>query len=197
MPRPSLPPELEIEARQGWPPDLRWLVERYPRAAWRDHVNLGELARFWLQIHDGFRAQAKVLESTASDFREGRMTPNEFRAVLVPRLRIFLTHLNGHHQIEDFQFFPLFAAAEPRLARGFDVLEADHEAIHRVMDEMVVAANALIAPPEVDSNGGRRLGDTYAGVGDHLIRLLARHLDDEEDLIIPLILDRGENDLGL
>ena len=30
-----------------------------------------------------------------------------------------------------------------------------------------------------------------------LLRLLTRHLSDEEDLIIPLILDRGEAALGV
>ena len=87
----------------------------------------------------------------------------EFRAALAPRLRRFLMHLNGHHQIEDFQFFPLFAAAEPRLARGFDVLEADHEAIHRVMDEMVEAANALLVPPALEPGGGGATGRCLCG----------------------------------
>ena len=62
---------------------------------------------------------------------------------------------------------------------------------------MVEAANALIVPPKVDRDDGRRLGDAYAATSEHLIRLLARHLDDEEDLIVPLILDRGERSLGL
>jgi len=193
----SVPPELEIESRSGWPPDLLYLVEQYPRTTWRDHIDLGELARFWLQIHDGFRGQAREIEAAVAGFREGRGTPDAFRSALMPRLRVFLTHLNGHHQIEDFQFFPVFAAAEPRLARGFDVLEADHEAIHRVMDEMVVTANALIAPSALDLDEGRRLGDAHAAAGEHLIRLLARHLDDEEDLIVPLILDRGEGSFAL
>lgn len=191
------PPDLDIETRTGWPPDLRVLLERHPRGTWRDHVNLGQLARFWLAIHDGFRDHAETLQASAGDFREGLVTPERFRAAFAPRLRVFLTHLEGHHQIEDFQFFPLFGAAEPRLARGFEVLETDHETIHRAMDQLVESANGFLRAPARDRDRLRFAGDEFVGAGDRLIRLLARHLDDEEDLIVPLILERGEDDLGL
>ena len=188
---------LDIESRTGWPDDLRILLDRYPREVWREHVNLGQLARFWLDIHNGFRRYAETLSASSGEFREGLVTPERFRASFAPRLQVFLTHLNGHHQIEDYQFFPLFSAAEPRLAKGFDVLEGDHEAIHRAMDQMVAAANAFVQAPVADNDRMRFVGDDYVVAGERLIRMLARHLDDEEDLIIPLILDRSETDLGI
>jgi hypothetical protein len=43
----------------------------------------------------------------------------------------------------------------------------------------------------------RRCGDDYAGASAALLKGLVRHLDDEEDLIVPLILDRGEAALGV
>ncbi len=43
----------------------------------------------------------------------------------------------------------------------------------------------------------RRCGDDYAQASGALIKGLIRHLDDEEDLIVPLILDRGEHALGV
>jgi hypothetical protein len=39
--------------------------------------------------------------------------------------------------------------------------------------------------------------DAYIQSGAVLLRGLIRHLDDEEDLIVPLILDRGEDALGV
>jgi hemerythrin-like domain-containing protein len=110
---------------------------------------------------------------------------------------VFLSHLNGHHQIEDFQFFPLFSAAEPRLVRGFEVLETDHEVIHAAMDRLVETANGFLQAPTSDRDGMRYAGDAFADSGDRLIRMLDRHLDDEEDLIVPLILERSEGALGL
>ena len=43
----------------------------------------------------------------------------------------------------------------------------------------------------------RRCSDAYADSSGALIKGLVRHLDDEEDLIVPLILDRGEEALGV
>ena len=42
-----------------------------------------------------------------------------------------------------------------------------------------------------------KLGEFLDPVADKLMVMLARHLGDEEDLVIPLILDRGEKNLGL
>ena len=190
-------PNFDLDTRAGWPADLRFLVDRYPRAVWPAHVNLGPLSQFWLDIHRGFRDMSGKLQSASVDFREGVVTPEEYRAWFAPRLRMFLTHLNGHHQIEDYQFFPLFGAAEPRLLRGFEVLEADHHSIHAAMQATAEAANALLRAPETDADALRSAGNRYAAAGDALLKKLTRHLDDEEDLIIPLILDRSEPALGI
>ncbi len=189
--------DLDLNSRAGWPDDLRFYLERYPRPLWPSHANLGEMARFWLQIHNGFRELGGALKSKTMDFREGRFPAEAFRVWLAPRLQTLLSHLHGHHQIEDYQFFPLFSAAEPRLVRGFEVLERDHQQIHATIVSVVDSANSLLraAPAELDLL--RRSGDAYADAGDALLRRLDRHLGDEEDLIIPLILDRGEDSLGI
>ena len=190
-------PSLDIDARKGWPDDLRVLLDRHPRETWPGHVNLGRLARFWLDIHNGFRGYAAMLKDSAGDFREGLVNPDRFRSAFAPRLQVFLSHLEGHHRIEDHQFFPLFGAAEPRLVKGFEVLEKDHDAIHRAMDRMVETANAFMQTPAGDRDSMRFVGDDYLEASERLIQMLARHLDDEEDLIVPLILERSEEGLGL
>jgi hypothetical protein len=43
----------------------------------------------------------------------------------------------------------------------------------------------------------RFAGEAYAEASNRLLAMLDRHLTDEEDLIVPLILERGEADLGL
>ena len=189
--------DLNLDTRAGWPDDLRLYLERYPRPVWPSHANLGEMARFWLEIHGGFRRLGGALETGTRDFREGRIPAEEFRAWLAPRLQTLLSHLHGHHQIEDYQFFPLFSAAEPRLVRGFEVLERDHEQIHATIVAVVESANALVRAAPADLDLIRGAGDAYARNSDELLRRLDRHLGDEEDLIIPLILDRGEAALGI
>ncbi len=191
------PMTLDLDTRTGWPGDLRLLIERYPREVWQSHANLGDLARFWLGIHDGFRQSALALARGSAEFREGRMTPAEYRAWFRPRLQTFLGHLEGHHTIEDHQFFPVFSAAEPRLVRGFEVLETDHENIHAAMSDTFEAATAFLRLADGDRDAMMRAADRYAAAGGKLLRKLGRHLEDEEDLIIPLILDRGEGLLGV
>jgi iron-sulfur cluster repair protein YtfE (RIC family) len=191
-----LSPEFALDTRSGWPADLRVLIDRYPREVWEDHANLGAMAQFWLQRHDMFREIAAALEQATAAFRDGTASAQDLRAWFPSRLQFFLQQLNAHHQIEDLHYFPVFQAAEARLAHGFDVLETDHRVIHEQIDATVEAAN-LFLRTAVNDDALRAAGERYAAQNGALLRLLAQHLADEEDLIIPLILDRSEAALGV
>ena len=188
---------LSLARRNGWPQDMRVLVERYPREQWQGHANLGEMARFWLSRHDMFRELAAMIREIETQFRRGALAAAEFPRQFVPRLQFLLQQLGVHHQIEDLHYFPIFRAADERLTRGFDVLEGDHHAIHADMDATANTANALLRALSGDADALRRCGDDYAAASAALLNGLIRHLDDEEDLIVPLILDRGEDALGV
>lgn len=188
---------LALARRNGWPEDLRVLLARYPREQWQGHVNLGEMARFWLSRHAMFRELAGMIGEIERQFREGTLAPAEFPRQFVPRLQFLLSQLEVHHQIEDLHYFPIFRAADERLARGFDVLEGDHHAIHADMAATADSANALLRALTGATQALRRYGDAYADASGALLKGLIRHLDDEEDLIVPLILDRGEDALGV
>jgi hypothetical protein len=188
---------LDLASRSGWPDDLRVLVEQFPREQWEGHANLGSMARFWLSRHDMFRELSATIEDTTAQFRNGTLPAAEFPRQMVPRLQFLLQQLGVHHQIEDLHYFPIFKAAEERLARGFDVLEGDHHAIHADMAATADSANALLRALSGGGDALSRSGDAYAQASGVLIKGLIRHLDDEEDLIVPLILDRGEEALGV
>jgi hemerythrin-like domain-containing protein len=188
---------LSLARRSGWPEDLRVLVARYPREQWDAHQNLGEMARFWLSRHDMFRELSSAIEQLAAHFRAGKLPPQQFAQQFVPRLQFMLDQLNVHHQIEDLHYFPIFRAADDRLARGFDVLEGDHRHIHTSMERTAKAANALLRALTANGDVLRRHGDEYADASAILLNGLTRHLDDEEDLIVPLILERTEKALGV
>ena len=188
---------LALARRSGWPEDLCVLVARYPREQWDAHPNLGEMARFWLSRHAMFRELSAAIEQIAAHLRAGKLPPQEFARQFVPRLQFMLDQLNVHHQIEDLHYFPIFRAADDRLARGFDVLEGDHHHIHADMARTAETANALLRSLQGGGDTMRRCGDDYADASAALLKGLARHLDDEEDLIVPLILDRSEAALGV
>jgi hemerythrin-like domain-containing protein len=182
--------DFDIDRRSGWPDELRVLLNEYPRETWR--TRRSALAEFWLDKHDFFRRHTEALRGAADDYREQRRTPPEFGAWVAPRLQSYISHLHGHHQIEDFHYFPAFRAAEARLASGFDVLASDHDLLHQGIVELVEAINAFIATfgqadvPDADAQ--RYAGDRFVDAGELLYKRLLRHLDDEEDLIIPVML---------
>ena len=185
-----------LETREGLPDDLRFLVEQYPRGEWQAHSNIHGMAGFWLQRHDMFREMGVLLTGGIADYREGRKDAREFAAFFAPRLNRFLGNLDGHHNVEDHHYFPVFAEAEPRLKRGFDILDGDHHLIHDALERNAETANAFLRALQESEDRQRFAADAYADENSRLIAMLKRHLDDEEDLIIPLILDRGDRDLG-
>ena len=115
-----------------------------------------------------------------------------FKPWLARHLQTFLWQLEEHHQVEDLHYFPVFRRVEPRLAAGFELLEVDHRALHTALGGIVELANRVLAQDGADLRQIRaelaRFHDAQLDLG----RALARHLDDEEDLVVPLLLDRGE-----
>jgi len=183
--------------RPGLPEDILFIARRYPREAWPGHANLGMVTRFWLQRHDMFRELGTMIDGGLADYREGEVDAEAFRGWMVPRLQFLLGELEGHHSVEDFHYFPILRAAEPRLEPGFAALDGDHELIHGAMAGVAETANALLRRIAGGTGDLRAEGDRFAAASDRLIGGLRQHLADEEELVIPLILDRTEPGLGI
>ncbi len=182
--------------RTGLPPDLRYLVEKYPRETWQEHENINGMAGMWLQRHDMFRELGGMLSGGIANYREGRLTAPQFASWFAPRLNFLLGNLDGHHRIEDEVYFPKFAEAENRMKRGFDILDGDHHQIHEALEANAETANAFLRALQESEDRQRWAADAYAVENDKLVAMLMRHLADEEDIIIPLILDRGDSAFG-
>lgn len=185
-----LPAALQLPERTGLPDDVAYLRAAYPAPHWRAHRNFGDLTAFWLQVHASLRAEAQHVAHTTRAFREGggRIGREAFQRAFVPALNHFLQHLTAHHGIEDQAYFPKFRALDQRMAAAFDVLESDHEIIHATLETTVEHARALLSEP-----GDPRFAlDRYADTSERLFGLLGQHLADEEDIVIPAMLEHGE-----
>lgn len=193
----TAPAELALDTRTGLPDDLKHLIARYPRDVWTSHDNLGEMAKFWLSRHAMFRELGTALDEAGAHFRSGRVGAREFADFFAPRLQFFLQQLHAHHHVEDDHYFPIFRRVDERLVRGFEILDRDHDTLGAGIEASVTAANRFLRALEGPADELARAADDYASAGATLLRGLTRHLDDEEDLIVPLILDRGEQALGV
>lgn len=173
--------DLSLAARAGLPPALRVLVEEMPRLTWDRHPGFQGLAAFWLDRHLMFRRLTETLRQDAEARLDARIDPRDHIARLSRHGGLLVQALHGHHQIEDAEYFPRMAMMEPRIAAGFDLLDADHQSLDGLIADFVTAANAVITEG-ADAPG--RFRDALL----RFDRLLGRHLEDEEDLVVPVIL---------
>ncbi len=185
-PPPAPPDDDALALRAGLPDAYRLLLADYPREGWQDHRDFNGLAAFWLDRHLGFRRVTGLLRADVEAVTAGGMDPQLWGQRLVRLGSGLLGDLHGHHQIEDDAYFPRLTELEPRLAGGFDLLDRDHHALHGLIERFAAGANAALAETRDDSRrvAAARFGDELA----RFERLLSRHLEDEEDLVLPVVL---------
>lgn len=173
----------DLASRDRLPPDLVTLLADWPRARWSDVPGFEGLSSFWLDRHLGFRDLMSGLRLDAEHMSGGRIDPQRWQGRLLRGGEQLVQGLIGHHQIEDASYFPAMVKLEPRLARGFDLLDADHHALDALLDGFVTSANAAL-----QSNDPREASLAFHASLAPFEAQLIRHLEDEEDLIIPVIL---------
>ena len=175
--------DLAIETRAGLPEELRVLLAKYPRDGWREHPNFSDLTAFWLDRHMMFR---EVLSRMQSATQMHMASPQErFGPEIARYTGFFLNQLHEHHGIEDHYYFPQLRKFDFRLHRAFEMLDADHHALDGQIDNLAQATNALLADLQAERAGEPgRLLEAQEGFE----RFLVRHLEDEEEVIMPVIL---------
>lgn len=182
---------LGLGDRTGLPGSIAYLREAHPQGGWRSHGNYGQLAAFWLGVHAGLRDEGARIQSLLRDLQSDVVGDEAFRRTFVPLLNDHLSHLDGHHRIEDQLYFPKFRALDERMVAGFDLLERDHALIHHHLERSVEGARRLLKA--LGHRKARRgVAADFADRSSTLLDLLDRHLSDEEELIIPAILEHGE-----
>ncbi|MGY3437629.1 MULTISPECIES: hemerythrin domain-containing protein [unclassified Marinovum] len=176
-----------LALRGGLPDALRVLLQDYPRDGWQAHPDFGGLVAFWLDRHLMFRRLTAALETDARAVIDGNMDRQQYDQRLGRYGGMLLDQLHGHHQIEDMHYFPQLAQMDGRLQRGFDLLDQDHHAMDGLLSRFADAANGVLRGGEPGGFHTELQGFT---------RLLDRHLVDEEELVVPVILKHGAPDVG-
>lgn len=175
-----------LEQRDALPDALRVLVQELPRGTWEAHPNFSPLTRFWLQRHLMFRELLEKLQGGTRGYLDDVMDARSYGRNAARLAQMFLSELHAHHNIEDAHYFPVLQGLDPRLERGFDLLDADHHALDGHLNGLAEDTNATLRglsgnDPKVAAG---TLDDRLTDFG----AFLNRHLVDEEELVVPVIL---------
>ena len=184
-----------LEGRDGLPDALRVLLDAYPRAVWEHHPGFDGLLTFWLERHMMFRQILAAMTDQTESYLDGNRDGADYARRIRHYAHHFVTGLHQHHTIEDTHFFPAMTAQDARIGWGFQLLEADHHAIDAHLNRFVMRTNDTLQNVSNKVVLRARAGKFHAGVVD-LTALLDRHLTDEEELVVPLVLEHGAGFLG-
>jgi len=187
--------DLKLSDRAGLPEALRVLLADYPRDGWAAHPQFEGLVAFWLSRHQMFRDLMGMIAADAEAAMDRRMGGRDYAMRLSRLGGGLIQNLHGHHQIEDHHYFPVLRQHDPRIAAGFDLLDADHHAMDGLLSGFADAANGAIRATDDPAVLIDRAADLRACMADFR-RMLGRHLEDEADLIVPVILQSGGAGLG-
>jgi len=180
-----------LRVRGGWPEGWSLPVDNLPRSAWPTHPNFAGLTAYWLERHALFRELISRIGGDCDGVATGALEPATFGHRLARLGGMLLNQLHSHHQVEDEHYFPLLVQREPALARGFEILERDHLVIADWLAQFAERSNTLLATlasPTFKTADAEAYRDWLVA----FTPLLDRHLSDEEDLVIPLLLRDGE-----
>ncbi len=186
--------DISLETRTGLPEPLRVLLRDYPRDGWPADPQFHGLVSFWLERHLMFRDLMGRMTTETEAFLDGARDTRHFTRIIAHYGSAFVNQLHGHHQIEDQHYFPILRTRDPRIETGFDLLDSDHHALDGLLGRFVDQANGVIQRGQ-GQDPRRAAATLHHGLAD-LTRLITRHLDDEEDLIVPVILRDGPGGLG-
>lgn len=187
--------DLALSSRDGLPDALRVLLDAYPRQGWTTHPQFDGLIRFWLDRHLMFRRLLAEMQTGTEGLLDRKIDPQKFANQLSRYGGMFVNGLHEHHTIEDTHYFPKLQVKDDRVARGFDILDADHHALDGYLASFVESANGVLSRLDDRSLLQDNAGTFKAALNDMEL-LLNRHLTDEEDLVVPVILKYGSSDLG-
>lgn len=192
----SMIDSLLLTTRASVPSEIAYLRSRFPVDGWRGHPNYGQLTAFWLHVHETLRVGDAHLQRALEAFRMDPSDPGGFGRRFAPRLAGFHQHLDAHHRIEDQAYFPKFRAIDPRMAMAFDMLESDHAVIHGCIERSLRSAGHLLASLAAGGDPVRLAADAHAHDAGRLSALLLRHLADEEEIVVPAMLEFGERSVA-
>lgn len=168
--------------------DMQVLLNEYPREAWEGHPNFKDATRQWLRAHQMFRRLSEIIRVDTEQYLDKQIEAKKYASRLSVYGSRLVGNLHGHHGWEDYEFFPELSLADHRFDSGLEILEKDHEVLDSVLDRFTKSANNSIQLLQIDEKGARDFVAEVHTASEAVEGLLARHLVDEEELAVPIII---------
>jgi hemerythrin-like domain-containing protein len=136
-------------------------------------IDVRDMAIIHRTFREGYKEAAQLVRAatTASDARV---------TFLADHVDFCIAMLHIHHEGEDELLYPKLIERAPEQAPVTEEIEHEHESIRAALD---VATSQCTAWRQAPSS---RTADELAGALDSLSSVLERHLNDEEEQVVPL-----------
>ncbi|WP_085308135.1 hemerythrin domain-containing protein [Planktotalea arctica] len=170
------------------PKEMRFLLDSYPRDSWDAHPGFKEKTKHWLGAHQMFRRVSERIRLDTEDLLNKDMALEDFAQRLSHYGGSLVGNLHGHHGWEDHSYFPELSAADPRFDAGLEMLERDHADLDKVLDDFTHTANRLIKLTTLEPAQAYEETGHLHKTSETIEAFLKRHLSDEEELVVPIIL---------
>lgn len=167
---------------------MQVLLNVYPRNTWEAHPGFKEKTQHWLGAHKMFRQLGQIIRTETEQFLDNSRGADQFAARLSYYGDMMVRNLHGHHGWEDHSYFPELAAADPRFEAGLEVLEKDHQELDVVLESFSTVANRVIQLAQLNEKQAYDEAGELHRVAETIEAFLKRHLSDEEELAVPIIL---------
>ncbi|MEM7319444.1 MAG: hemerythrin domain-containing protein [Pseudomonadota bacterium] len=180
--------QLSINTREGLPTEMQTLLRDYPRDSWPGHPDFAASIQNWMGAHQMFRQLAGIIREDTELFVDNSLDREAYVTRLGRFGNLLVRNLHGHHSWEDHSFFPELSQADPRFDAGLDMLETDHQDLDTLLDGFTTHGNRAIQLHHLDPVQMHDSAHTVLELTGEIDRFLNRHLADEEDLAVPILL---------
>jgi hypothetical protein len=170
------------------PTEIQILLRAYPRDSWDAHPGFLGKTQHWLSSHRMFRKMSASVRKDTEHYLNGDTDAQDYAGRLSYRGNALVENLHGHHGWEDHSYFPELSAADPRFDASLKILEKDHAELDIALDSFTRTANRAIQLVQLDKSAAREEAGKLLGVAETIEAFLERHLSDEEELAVPIIL---------
>ena len=176
--------ELHVTTRTGFPASLKTDLIDGNFTNWKQHPKFLMSGAALHAFHNRLR---KACDTLTNELGNEASSHNK-DAIYHWRLPAFGQQIievaHSHHHAEDNFYFPQYRALFPQLDRPLDLLDGDHRVLEQSLDDLQASLGKLSESSTVDK------WEKSRDIAEELGRVINRHLDDEEEIVMPAIIQR-------